>query len=86
MTYLSKEELLKAVGEEPIVEDENDKVQIAMVLQYRKFIDIINNLPTYDISFNEDRTINVEINKKYNYNPFKDIHSSKGINVSNSNL
>ena len=86
MTYLSKEELLKAVGEEPIVEDENDKVQIAMVLQYRKFIDIINNLPTYDISFNEDRTINVEINKKYNYNPFKDIHSSKGINVSSSNL
>ena len=47
MTYLSKEELLKAVGEEPIVEDENDEVQIAMVLQYRKFVDIINNLPTY---------------------------------------
>ena len=47
MTYLSKEELLKAIGEEPIVEDENDKAQIAMVLQYRKFVDIINNLPTY---------------------------------------
>ena len=47
MTYLSKEELLKAVGEEPIVEDENDKAQIAMVLQYRKFVDIINNLPAY---------------------------------------
>lgn len=85
MAYLSKEELLRAIGEEPIVENENDKVQIAMVLQYRKFIDIINNLPTYYISFNEDKTINVEINKKHNYNPFKDIHSSKGTNVSNSN-
>ena len=47
MTYLSREELLEAVGEEPIVEDENDEVQIAMVLQHRKFVDIINNLPTY---------------------------------------
>lgn len=47
ISYLSKEELLKAIGEEPIVENENDKVQIAMVLQYRKFVDIINNLPTY---------------------------------------
>lgn len=72
MAYLSKEELLKAIGEEPIVEDENDKTQIAMVLQYRKFVDIINNLPTYKISFNEDKTVNIEVNKKYNYNPYKD--------------
>lgn len=43
MTYLSKEELLKAIGEEPIVKNENDEVQIAMVLQYRKFVDIIKN-------------------------------------------
>ena len=47
MTYISKEKLLKAIGEEPIVENENDEVQIAMILQYRKFVDIINNLPTY---------------------------------------
>lgn len=46
-SYLSKEELLKAIGEEPIVEDEDDKTQIAMVLQYRKFVDIVNSLPTY---------------------------------------
>ena len=85
MTYLSKEELLKAIGEEPIVENENDKVQIAMVLQYRKFVDIINNLPTYGISFNEDGTINVEINEKFNYDPFKDIYSRKGINIHNPN-
>ena len=85
MTYLSKEELLKAIGEEPIVENENDEVQIAMVLQYRKFVDIINNLPTYGISFNEDGTINVEINEKFNYDPFKDIYSRKGINIHNSN-
>ena len=85
MTYLSKEELLKAIGEEPIVENENDKVQIAMVLQYRKFVDIINNLQTYGISFNEDGTINVEINEKFNYDPFKDIYSRKGINIHNPN-
>lgn len=85
MTYLSKEELLEAVGEEPVVENENDEVQIAMVLQYRKFVDIVNNLPTYGISFNEDRTINVEINKKFNYDPFKDIYSRKGINIHNPN-
>lgn len=85
MTYLSKEELLKAIGEEPIVENENDEVQIAMVLQYRKFVDIINNLPTYGISFNEDGTINVEINEKFNYDPFKDIYSRKGINIHNPN-
>ena len=85
MTYLSKEKLLKAIGEEPIVENENDEVQIAMVLQYRKFVDIINNLPTYGISFNEDGTINVEINEKFNYDPFKDIYSRKGINIHNPN-
>ena len=85
MTYISKEKLLEAVGEEPIVEDENDKVQIAMVLQYRKFVDIINNLSTYGISFNEDGTINVEINEKFNYDPFKDIYSRKGINIHNPN-
>ena len=85
MTYLSKEALLKAIGEEPIVENENDEVQIAMVLQYRKFVDIINNLPTYGISFNEDGTINVEINEKFNYDPFKDIYSRKGINIHNPN-
>lgn len=85
MTYLSKEELLKAIGEEPIVEDEKDKVQIAMVLQYRKFVDIINNLPTYGISFNKDGTINVEINEKFNYDPFKGIYSRKGINIHNPN-
>lgn len=68
-SYLSKEELLKAIGEEPIVEDENDKVQIAMVLQYRKFMDIINSLPTHDISFNEDRAVDIEINKRYDYSP-----------------
>lgn len=59
MSCIYKEELLKAVGEEPIVEDEKDKVQIAMVLQYRKLMDIINSLPTYDISFNEDKTVNI---------------------------
>ena len=85
MGYISKEKLLETIGEEPIVEDENDKTQIAMVLQYRKFIYIINSLQTYDISFNEDKTVNIEINKKYNYNPFKDIHSSKGINIPNPN-
>ena len=85
MTYLSKEKLLKAIGEEPIVENENDKVQIAMVLQYRKFVDIINDLPTYCISFNKDGTINVEINEKFNYDPFKDIYSRKGINIHNPN-
>ena len=85
MTYLSKEELLKAIGEEPIVKNENDEVQIAMVLQYRKFVDIINNLQTYGISFNEDGTINVEINEKFNYDPFKDIYSRKGINIHNPN-
>ena len=85
MTYISKEKLLKAIGEEPIVENENDKVQIAMVLQYRKCVDIINNLPTYGISFNEDGTINVEINEKFNYDPFKDIYSRKGINIHNPN-
>ena len=85
MTYISKEKLLKAIGEEPIVENENDEVQIAMVLQYRKFVDIINNLPTYGISFNEDGTINVEINEKFNYDPFKDIYSRKGINIYNPN-
>lgn len=85
MTYISKEKLLKAIGEEPIVENENDKVQIAMVLQYRKFVDIINNLPTYGTSFNEDGTINVEINEKFNYDPFKDIHGRKGINIHNPN-
>ena len=85
MTYISKEKLLKAIGEEPIVENENDEVQIAMVLQYRKFVDIINNLPTYGISFNEDGTINVEINEKFNYDPFKDIYSRKGINIHNPN-
>ena len=85
MTYLSKEKLLKAIGEEPIVENENDEVQIAMVLQYRKFVDIINNLPTYGISFNEDGIINVEINEKFNYDPFKDIYSRKGINIHNPN-
>lgn len=47
MKYISKEELLREIGEEPIVEDENDKTQIALVLQYRKLIDIINSLPTY---------------------------------------
>ena len=85
MTYLSKEELLKAIGSSPIVKNENDEVQIAMVLQYRKFVDIINNLPTYGISFNEDGTINVEINEKFNYDPFKDIYSRKGINIHNPN-
>ena len=85
MTYISKEKLLKAIGEEPIVENENDEVQIAMILQYRKFVDIINNLPTYGISFNEDGTINVEINEKFNYDPFKDIYSRKGINIHNPN-
>lgn len=85
MKYISKEKLLKAIGEEPIVENENDEVQIAMVLQYRKFVDIINNLPTYGISFNEDGTINVEINEKFNYDPFKDIYSRKGINIHNPN-
>ena len=77
--------MLKAIGEEPIVENENDEVQIAMVLQYRKFVDIINNLRTYGISFNEDGTINVEINEKFNYDPFKDIYSRKGINIHNPN-
>ena len=85
MTYISKEKLLKAIGEEPIVENENDEVQIAMVLQYRKFVDIINNLPTYGISFNEDGTINVEINERFNYDPFKDIYSRKVINIHNPN-
>lgn len=85
MSYISKEELLKVVGEEPIVEDEKDKVQIAMVLQYRKLMDIINNLPTYDISFNEDKTVNIEVNRKFNYDPFKDIYSRKCINIPNPN-
>lgn len=90
ISYLSKEELLEAIGEEPIVEDENDKTQIAMVLQYRKLIDIINNLPTYtnkqiadfynnftkvseiiDYLF-EDGKINIKVDRKYNYNPYKD--------------
>ena len=62
MSYISKEELLKAVGEEPIVEDEKDKVQIAMVLQYRKLMDIINNLPTYVFEI-------IPNNKKYEYDP-----------------
>ena len=85
MTYLSKEKLLKAIGGEPIVEHEHDKVQIAMVLQYRKFVDISKDLPTYCISFNKDGTINVEINEKFNYDPFKDIYSRKGINIHNPN-
>lgn len=62
ISYLSKEKLLEAIGEEPIVEDENDKVQIAMVLQYRKFVDIINNLPTYVFEV-------IPNNKKYEYDP-----------------
>lgn len=90
MPYLSKEELLKAVGEEPIVEDENDKTQIALVLQYRKLLDIINSLPTYsdkqiadfynnftkvseivDYLFEDDK-INIKVDRKYDYNPYKD--------------
>ena len=45
--FISKKELLEAIGEEPIVENENDKTQIAIVLQYRKLMDIINNLKVY---------------------------------------
>lgn len=45
--FISKKELLEAIGEEPIVENEKDKTQIAMVLQYRKLMGIINNLKVY---------------------------------------
>ena len=74
MTYLSKEELLKAVGEEPIVEDENDKAQIAMVLQYRKFVDIINNLPTYVFEV-------IPNGKNYVYDPVYVYQKSTGLKM-----
>ena len=74
MTYLSKEELLKAVGEEPIVEDENDKAQIAMVLQYRKFVDIINNLPTYVFEV-------IPNGKNYVYDPVYSYQKSTGLKM-----
>ena len=74
MTYLSKEELLKAVGEEPIVEDENDKTQIAMVLQYRKFVDIINNLPTHVFEV-------IPNGKNYVYDPVYSYQKSTGLKM-----
>lgn len=74
MTYLSKEELLKAIGEEPIVEDENDKAQIAMVLQYRKFVDIINNLPTYVFEV-------IPSGKNYVYDPVYVYQKSTGLKM-----
>lgn len=74
MAYLSKEELLKAIGEEPIVENENDKVQIAMVLQYRKFVDIINNLPTYVFEV-------IPNGKNYVYDPVYVYQKSTGLKM-----
>lgn len=74
MAYLSKEELLKAIGEEPIVEDENDKTQIAMVLQYRKFVNIINSLTTYVFEI-------VPNNKKYEYDPIYVKQKSTGLRM-----
>ena len=74
MIYLSKEELLKAIGEEPIVEDENGKAQIAMVLQHRKFVDIINNLPTYVFEV-------IPNGKNYVYDPVYAYQKSTGLKM-----
>ena len=74
MTYISKEKLLKAIGEEPIVENENDEVQIAMVLQYRKFVDIINNLPTYVFEV-------IPNGKNYVYDPVYAYQKSTGLKM-----
>ena len=74
MTYITKEKLLKAIGEEPIVENENDEVQIAMVLQYRKFVDIINNLPTYVFEV-------IPNGKNYVYDPVYAYQKSTGLKM-----
>ena len=74
ISYLSKEELLKAIGEEPIVEDESDRTQIAMVLQYRRLIGIINSLPTYVLEV-------IPNNKKYEYDPIYVEQKSTGFRM-----